>query len=133
MRYKSCSRCGRVHPKGYKCQVNKKDYSRWKTDKDRLRSTSSWRKKSLEIREEANYLCEVCRDQGEYNYKGLEVHHIIKLRDDPDKLLDDDNLICLCKGHHEQADRGELEVSYLKRLAEGRNTNSVVTTINYTR
>ena len=57
MRYKSCSRCGRVHPKGYKCQVNKKDYSRWKTDKDRLRSTSSWRKKSLEIREESNYLC----------------------------------------------------------------------------
>lgn len=123
MRYKSCSRCGGVHPENYKCQINKKDYSRWKTDTDKLRSTTGWHKKAVEIKEAANYLCEVCKDQGEYTYNGLEVHHIIKLRDDPDKLLDDDNLICLCKQHHMQADRGNLEVTYLKRLAAHRNGN----------
>lgn len=123
MRYFSCSKCGSIHAQNYSCQFNKKDYSRWKTDKDKLRGTNRWRNKSLEIKEAANYLCEVCKAQGIYNYKNLEVHHIIKLRDDPTKLLDNDNLICLCKEHHIQADNNEIKINYLKKLVAVREKN----------
>lgn len=65
-------------------------------------------------------MCEVCRDQGKVTTKGLEVHHIDKLRDDPDGLIEDDNLVCLCMMHHRMADRGELAKGYLRGLARQR-------------
>ena len=71
--YKSCTRCGKVHDTNYKCNHNryKKD-----TEARRLRNKSNWHSKSEEIRKASNYLCSVCRAEGIYNYKGLEVHHI---------------------------------------------------------
>lgn len=65
-------------------------------------------------------MCEVCRDQGVYTYDGLEVHHIRKLKDAPDLLLDDRNLICLCTYHHKEADAGRISVDYLTKLVNGR-------------
>lgn len=50
-----------------------------------------------------------------YTYNGLEVHHIEKVRDRKDLLLDDDNLICLCVEHHKQADKGILSKEFLKK------------------
>ena len=78
----------------------------------------------MNIREKANYLCEVCRDQGRLTYNDLEVHHIVKIKDDSNKLLDDYNLICLCVEHHKQADAGELDIDYLRRLAKDREERS---------
>lgn len=72
------------------------------------------------IREDSQYLCEVCRSYGVYNYDNLEVHHIIKIKDDPNRLLDRDNLICLCQKHHKLADSGEIEKSYLRELVKKR-------------
>lgn len=112
--YKSCSRCGKIHPVGVSCAI-KREY---KGGIEReLRRSWSWQKKSMEIRDKAQGLCEVCRDYGVYTYKGLEVHHIDKVKDNPDALLDDSNLVCLCVKHHKQADRGELSKDYLRRLA----------------
>ena len=48
----------------------------------------------------------------------LSVHHIIGLRSDYDKRLDDDNLITLCRLHHEQAERGIVKAARLKELAK---------------
>ena len=87
---KSCSRCGGIHPSGYRCNHN-----RPKVNEKKLRSKNAWTSKSLEIRERANYLCEVCRAKGRYVYEGLEVHHIEKIRDNPERLLDNYNLVCL--------------------------------------
>lgn len=118
--YKSCSRCGRIHDTKYKCDINKPkfDYTRYGSQAERkMRNSAAWANKSKEIRAAAQYLCEVCRDKGEFTYDHLEVHHIIKLRNDKDGLLDNTNLICLCQKHHKQADKGRLEVSYLKNLA----------------
>ena len=101
----------------YKCNVGKV----WKKyDESELRGTYDWKQKSLEIRSNAQYLCEVCRDQGVLTYTDLEVHHIEKLADKPEALLDNDNLVCLCVMHHKQADRGEIGKEYLKELARRR-------------
>ena len=118
--FKSCSRCGKVHPTSYVCTVNKVRRDYVGTEERKLRSTNKWTEKSKEIREKANYLCEVCRDNGVYNYRDLEVHHIIKLTEAPAGLLDNNNLICLCQNHHKEADRGALGVEYLRQLAQQR-------------
>lgn len=117
MDLKSCSKCGRIHPRGYTCNVGRV-YT--KTDESRLRSKYAWTQKAKQIKDDANGLCEVCKAQGVYNYNNLEVHHITKLRDDENGLLDDDNLICLCTYHHKQADSGEIKADYLRKLVKVR-------------
>ena len=119
MRYKSCPFCGRIHPVDYNCPAKPKRVYKG-TEERKLRNTNDWAKKSKEIREKAQGLCEVCRDKGIYTYKGLEVHHIVKLRENPDGLLDNYNLVCLCTTCHKKADRGELDKDYLRRLARQR-------------
>ena len=121
--YKSCSRCGQIHDTRYNCTVNKPkyDYSRYSTYEERkLRNTAAWANKSQEIRAAAQYLCEVCRERGIYNYQDLEVHHITKLRNNHAGLLDNNNLVCLCAKHHRQADKGQIDAEYLRQLAEKR-------------
>ena len=129
MIYKSCSRCGKMHPQGHRC-----DQSRlYQGGKEReLRSTYKWTLKSKEIRERANHLCEVCKDQGTYTYDNIEVHHIEKVRDDESKLLDDNNLIVLCKDHHIQADNGEIDKEYLYKLVQQREQRHTMTEKNPT-
>lgn len=120
--YKSCSRCGKIHAYNYNCTVGK-TYKGGAERKERSRY--AWTKKSEEIRERANYLCEVCRDKGAYTYKDLEVHHITKVREDKGLLLDNYNLICLCVKHHKMADRGEIDSDYLSELARKREAGTI--------
>lgn len=112
-RLKACSVCGKIHSADIKC---------WRRDarvdkEHQLRQKNKWHSKSLEIRERSHWLCAVCFDQGIINHESLEVHHIRKLRDNPDGLLDDENLVCLCTTHHKQADDGEIDADYLRQLA----------------
>ena len=113
--YKACSRCGKVHDIRYKCTHNK-SYPQYEGREREQRSSIKWQKKREDIREQAQNLCEVCRDNNIYNYRNLEVHHITKLKENPDGLLEDSNLICLCTRHHKQADNGKLDKEYLQRL-----------------
>lgn len=117
--YKACSKCGKIHPYNYKCSVGV-DYNRSKVAEDKLRSKYAWTKKSKQIRDDAGNLCEVCKANGIATYDGLEVHHIEKLRENVDGLLDDDNLISLCTTHHKQADNGEIDPAYLRELVKKR-------------
>ena len=119
MIYKSCPYCGRIHPQGYICPSKPKRIYRGGEER-KLRNTNDWKKKSEEIREKAQGLCEVCRDKGIYTYKGIEVHHITKIRDDKDRLLDNYNLVALCQEHHKLADKGKLSQDYLRKLARKR-------------
>lgn len=118
--YKSCSRCGKIHDIKHKCKVGlaKRKYKKNDSEEHKLRNTTAWAYKSREMRTRAGYLCEVCKADGVYTYEGLEVHHIEKLKDEPTKLLDDDNLITLCVFHHKMADNGMLNESYLRKLVE---------------
>lgn len=117
--YRACAKCGKIHSSTYKC--SKREYIGGTERK--LRSQYSWTKKSEEIREKANHLCEVCKDRGIYTYNNLEVHHITKLKDNNEGLLDDFNLVCLCSEHHKQADDGKIDKNYLLSLAERRENN----------
>lgn len=119
---KACSRCGKIHPHGYVCTKGKK-YSG--EGERKLRDSYRWKEKRQEIRDKANYLCEVCRDKGIYTISDLEVHHITKLTEAPELLLDNDNLICLCVMHHKMADAGELNEDYLRSLAQRREERSL--------
>ena len=113
MMLRACSRCGKVHAYGARCNVN---YSAEKTDDTKLRSSKRWKRKSLEVRNRQLF-CQICLDKEHiYNYKKIEVHHIRKLRDDPNGLLDDKNLIALCRYHHVQADLGKFPEWYLTEL-----------------
>ena len=115
---KACSRCGRIHPANYKCNAGR-TYNKG-TEADKLRQKNKWKRKSLEIRERANHLCEVCRDKGVYTYNNLEVHHITPLSEDSNSLLDNYNLICLCSSCHKQAEEGKIDKDYLLNLAKKR-------------
>ena len=117
MDLKSCSRCGKIHPRNYNCNVGR---VKAKTDESKLRSTYAWTLKARQIKNDAMGLCEVCKALGVYTYDGLEVHHITKLKDDPNGLLEDNNLICLCVYHHKQADDGEIDADYLRELVKER-------------
>lgn len=115
--WKACSKCGKMHSYSYKCTANRTVIN----DKEsKLRNKNKWHEKSEEIREASNYLCAICKEQGIYNYNKISVHHIEKLRDRPDLLLDNYNLIALCAEHHKLADAGKIEKDYLLKLAAAR-------------
>ena len=119
--YKTCSRCGKIHPFDYKCNIGKV----YKGGEERtLRNTYAWEKKSKQIREKAQHLCEACRREGRLTYNNLEVHHIVKVKDNASLLLDDYNLVCLCQEHHKKADKGLIDADYLRKIADDREKKS---------
>lgn len=123
---KACAYCGRIHEKNFVCpkKPKKKYYSRDKEEASvKFRSARRWRKRAIEIKERDGWRCVVCASgrypiEGvrELNGENLEVHHIIKLRDDIDKGLEEDNLITLCQVHHRMADKGEISADELREL-----------------
>ena len=119
--YKACSRCGKVHDTKYKCSVKRK-YN-YNNEERKLRNTNKWHKKSLQVREKSRWLCAVCFEEGIYTFDNLEVHHIVKLKEDKTKLLDDYNLICLCSMHHKLADEGKISAEHLLELAKKREND----------
>lgn len=119
-RLKSCKYCGCIHPAGHVCDKRpKRVYKR--SEAEHGRYTGDWTHKVEEIKSRSHYLCAYCRSQGILTYEGLEVHHIIKLRDRPELLLEDSNLVCLCVRHHKEADRGEIDAKVLYALVRQRD------------
>ena len=108
-----CTICGRIHEgRCVRPQVEKRD-----SKADRFRNTQVWRKKARAIMRRDYHCCRVCAERGRIETRGLSVHHITPLADDFDKRLDDDNLITLCREHHEEAERGGIRAKDLRDLA----------------
>lgn len=118
---KACPYCGRIHDMNTTCPRKPHRYYT-RTETDKLRNTYRWKKKRAQIKDDAHHMCEVCADHGHITTQHLEIHHITKLRDNPNLLTDDDNLVCLCVEHHKQADAGQINPTYLHQLAHKRNT-----------
>ena len=84
---------------------------------DKFRNTKVWRRKAKEILERDYHCCRVCFLAGIINSKDLSVHHIIPIVKDFDRRFDGDNLITLCRYHHEQAEKGKIPAAKLRMLA----------------
>lgn len=117
--YKACSRCGRIHDINYRCNAGR-IYKGVRVEAEQVRYTTTWTKKAKAIKDASNNLCAVCLDNNILTYNGLEIHHIDKLTEAPEKAFDDDNLICLCKIHHRAADSGKIKKDYLRKLVQVR-------------
>lgn len=118
--YVTCSRCG-VVKRGHICPY--KTYKKKDRDSqaDKFRKSKRWTDKSKEIRQRDKYLCVVCMANlyntvRQYNFDKLEVHHIVPINEDYNKRLDNDNLITLCKYHHNLAEDGEIPREELQEL-----------------
>lgn len=122
----TCSKCGKVHDINKTCRRkvnrNKSYYSRYKDDEaSNFRSSSAWKKKSEEIRERDFFLCQIClreryKTLKKYNTENIEVHHIIKIKEDDTLKLDNNNLISLCSYHHKLADEGIIPAAELQEI-----------------
>lgn len=119
-RLRSCPWCGRIHARDHDCGKRPAKPNR-RTADEAGRYTNAWKAKSDDIKSRSHYLCAVCLADGVYTYECLETHHIVKLRERPDLLLEDGNLICLCRRHHEMAERGEIQADRLRKLAAERD------------
>lgn len=117
---KSCKYCGRIHDSKYDCGKKPK-WKKERNDKNKFRSTQAWKKKSEEIRERDNYLCQVCirklfNTLNQYTYNDLGVHHAVPLEQDFDKRLDNNNLLTICSYHHELAESGKIPLGVILKI-----------------
>lgn len=136
-KYISCKYCGGIHKDDYICpkkpKRNKAYNNKYAKDnyKNReFRSSGVWTKKSKEIRNRDNNICQVCYRQlykwctDKYVYKDISVHHIDKLSNKWDSRLDNYNLISLCNCCHTYADSGEIDKDVLKQIAREQEEKS---------
>lgn len=115
---KACVVCGKVHD-GKTCKKRRyyKGYYKDKRYLDFIRS-KAWQEVAKKVKHLDSYTCLVCRALELESPSYLEVHHIIKVREDITKSLDISSLATLCIWHHKQAERGEISKSYLYALIE---------------
>lgn len=122
---KACKYCGKIHDTHFDCgRKPVRIRSRPADTKSRFfRRSESWTEKSREIRERDRYLCQICMRKlygtvRQFNYDGLSVHHIVPVGKDYDRRLDNDNLLTVCRMHHEMCERGEIPREEQRRIAE---------------
>ena len=127
--YKTCTVCGGIHLfESNRCRKNAYntglDYSRKDTGYA-FRQKGKYHNLAKIVREDSKNLCAVCLDEGIYNSRRVEVHHIEPIKNRPDLAYDYDNLVCLCKWHHEYAEKGLISKDYLKKLPPRGKTGSL--------
>lgn len=121
---KSCQYCGQMHPVGYRCPKQPIPKRQEETKASRFRSSWAWQRKREEIQQRDLHLCQICLRglydtiARQYNYKDVQVHHIIPIVKAWGKRLDAGNLISLCKYHHEMAEAGRIPAEVLFRMAQ---------------
>ena len=121
--YKACANCGKIHTfENPRCRLGKR-YHHDCSSVSKLRKSSKYQKIMNLVREDSNGLCSVCFDEGKFTFDDLEVHHIEKLKVRPDLARDFDNLICLCRFHHQLAEANILSKDYLYSLVTKRKEN----------
>ena len=123
---KSCAYCGKIHDKKYICMqrdmaMKKRQRKDSTMEENKFRWSGAWKKKAEEIKQRDNYLCQACirelhNTTIKYNPHQLEVHHATSLREDFSSRLDNNNLITLCRQHHEAAECGSIPLAEIKKI-----------------
>ena len=130
---KACSKCGKIHPHDFVCTANQPTSEQRKaySEAERFRGTEAWKRKARAIRKRDMQMCQCCRygihnPRIEYNSRQLSVHHIQPLETNFGRRLDDDNLITLCRYHHELAERGIISARQLAKIIENNSDFSAL-------
>lgn len=124
VKLKTCTYCRKIHGNEINCTAKRgyyrEKYSRYEKDEDYTSFIKSkeWTAKSQEIKLLDSHCCLVCKSLGLFSPVYLEVHHIVKYRNDTSLRLDNNNLITLCVNHHKMADTNKIQASELYRLIE---------------
>ena len=118
----SCKYCGQIHEKSFNCNQNKRQKKNGSSNS--LRSTAAWQRKREEIRKRDLNMCQCCfwgiepAENGRlFNSAELEVHHIVPISEDENLAFENENLICLCRRHHEMAENGLIKRTLLNAMA----------------
>lgn len=123
---KVCCYCKKIHDSKFICQEKKQAIKnrqgKFNHKFNSFRWSNQWRKKANEIKERDTFLCQACVRELEgterkYNSDELSVHHIVSLENDYSMRLENENLITLCRLHHELAEKGDIEKNVLLEAA----------------
>jgi endogenous inhibitor of DNA gyrase (YacG/DUF329 family) len=94
-----CSRkCHGIHNGG-------ENHYNWRgggTHRQRMFNSTEYKAWRRAVLERDGGRCRWCDDEGVRCYQRLEVHHIIPVASAPERALDADNAITLCRSHHNQ-------------------------------
>lgn len=114
---RTCARCGKIHANA--ACVKQRERTDRQTNAMRYRNTQRWRRVAAEVKTRDRYICRWCLHLGEWHGTRVpvEAHHIVAIEDNYELRDDLDNLITLCRYHHEQAERGAIDADDLRRLA----------------
>lgn len=128
---KACQYCGRMHQRNEVCPKKpakkykkKRNTNSFESKYNSFLSSFAWQKAREETKVRDLYLCSICSVKGRYDGKRkydpqpLEVHHIVPVKEDWDMRLKKDNLITLCRKHHEDAEAGLISREELMELTK---------------
>lgn len=115
---KLCPICGKLHSLGETCKPFVRMTDKL-TEQRHFRNSTAWKKKREEIKERDKYLCAYClRVDRVITRDNLEVHHIVKISASEEGRLRNDNLITLCRYHHEMAEKNIIDKEELFKLVD---------------
>ena len=98
---RACPYCGRIHDKRNECGRANQHV---RTEESKIRSARTWKKVKQLANERDGMMCVFCFAEGRINTQGLETHHIVPLHVDPARAYELENLVTLCRTHHEEAE-----------------------------
>ena len=100
----ACKYCGRIHDKRNECG-RAPVYRKFDSEANSLRNKGNWKMVKRLANERDGYLCVLCLKEGRINTDELETHHIVPIKTDPERAFELENLVTLCRIHHEWAEK----------------------------
>ena len=97
---KACPYCGRIHDKRNECGRAPVRHKRF-SDANNLRNKGAWKKVKKLANDRDGNMCVLCFLEGAFNVEELETHHIVPINDDPELAYELENLVTVCRRHHE--------------------------------
>lgn len=116
---RSCRYCGRIHEMNEVCPMTpkRKHTPKARSEQNSIRGSAAYQAIRKNIVERDHHLCRVCfLDHGTLATYRLEVHHITPIEEAPSRAYDENNLITLCRNHHELAEAGIITKDHLYSL-----------------